>query len=100
MTESATSCPLTYPDAVDAYYLEHRAKLIDLAAFLDRLERAEREGDEDFRVVAFRRALALLTDGQPERARRVLEILSDHTTDPIDQAPMKGALGAVPLEGE
>ncbi len=91
---------MTYAQAVDAYYLEHRAKLIDLAAFLDRLERTGHAGDDDFRVDAFRRALALLSDGKPERARRVLEILSDHTTEPIDKAPMKGALGAVPLEGE
>ena len=35
--------------------MEARAKLIDLAAFLDRVDRAE--GDDDFRIKAFRNAL-------------------------------------------
>jgi len=80
--------------------MEHRAKLIDIAAFLDRLERArpdEGTSGEDFRVDAFRRAVRLLVDGQPHRARRVLEKFSDMTTEPIDSAGgMKGAYGAVP----
>ena len=76
-------CPSSRSQVVDLYFLEHRAKLIDIAAFLDRFDRAPAEGDEtDFRVEAFRRALA---------------ILSDHSTDPIPSAAdMKGAFGACP----
>ena len=39
--------------------MEHRAKLIDLAAFLDRIERAAGEPGQrdDFRMIAFRAAL-------------------------------------------
>ena len=51
-----SSCPLTYAQIVDAYFLEHRAKVIDIAAFLDRLERAA-DGPaarDDFRVAALR----------------------------------------------
>jgi hypothetical protein len=92
------TCPATREQVTDLYFMEHRAKLLDLAAFLDRLERAPSSGTgDDFRVAALRRALAILSDGRPERARRVLELLSDHSTDPIATAPMKGALGAVPL---
>ena len=36
----ASTCPLTGPQVVDLYFMEHRAKLLDLAAFLDRLDRA------------------------------------------------------------
>ena len=84
---------------VDLYFLEHRAKLIDIAAFLDRLDRAPAPADveEDFRTDALRKAIDILRDGRPERARRVLELLSDHSSQPIERAPMKGALGAVPL---
>ena len=95
------SCPLTYAQIVDTYFLEHRAKVIDIAAFLDRLERAADgpAAQDDFRVTALRKALALalLDDGHGERARRVLESLSD-TTDAIAQSAqgMKGALGAAP----
>lgn len=77
--------------------MEHRAKLIDLAAFLDRVERAADDSDggsEDFRLTALRNALMILSDGKPDRAKRVLESFSDPTSDPIPAAGMKGALGA------
>jgi hypothetical protein len=93
------SCPLPYADIVDAYFLEHRAKLIDLAAFLDRLDRAaEGAADpDDFRIAAFKRAIAMLTDGEGQRARRVLNNFTDTTTDMAQSAEgMKGALGAAP----
>ena len=79
-------------DVIERDFLEHRAKLIDLAAFLDRCERAE--GSDDFRLHALRKAIPLLLDGAPERTKRVLESLSDPTSDPIPRAPGKGAAGA------
>jgi hypothetical protein len=97
---SRTKAPsrLTRTEIVDLYFLEHRAKLIDIAAFLDRVDRASAADDtaEDFRLRQFRQALALLLDGEDERARRVLELLSDPTTEPIDSAGVKGASGAWP----
>lgn len=82
-------------ETIDTYFLEHRAKLIDVAAFLDRVERAG--GRTDFRMAAFERCLKLLLDGRPERARRVLEELSDPTEKPIASAAgLKGAFGACP----
>lgn len=81
---------------INRYFLEHRAKLIDLASFLDRIDRAaDADGPvDDFRIDAFKTAIhELLTDG-PGRARRVQEVFSDQSTEPIDKAPMKGALGA------
>jgi hypothetical protein len=98
----ASSCPAPRATVVDLYFLEHRAKLLDIAAFLDRVERAEAGAEagrheDDFRVAAFRAALEVLRDGQPQRARRILELFSDHSVEPISKAPMKGALGASPL---
>ena len=87
--------PLSRERAVDLYFMEHRAKVIDIAAFLDRVDRAG-AGSDDFRMAAFRDALRLLSDGQPERARRVLELFSDPTMEPIAKAPGKGATGAWP----
>jgi hypothetical protein len=86
---------LTREKAVDMYFMEHRAKLIDVAAFLDRVDRAG-EGPDDFRMVAFRDAIKILSDGKPERARRVLELFSDPTDEAIAKAPGKGATGAWP----
>lgn len=83
--------------ALDLYFTEHRARLLDIAAFLDRLDRAAGPaGADDFRLVAFRSALAILQDSRPQRARRILELFSDPTTDPIAAAPAKGAAGAWP----
>ena len=79
---------------LDLYYLDARAKLIDLAAFLDRLERAE--GEPDFRLAAFHQALAQLQHPAPARAERVLTALSDPTTEPIPAATTKAACGAWP----
>lgn len=95
---NSSTCPAPRSKVVDLYFLEHRAKLLDLAAFLDRLDRAADDTrGEDFRVAALRRGLALVADGQPDRARRLLELFSDQSSEPIAKAPMKGALGAVPL---
>ena len=97
MSNQAPTCPMTRQQVVDQYFLEHRAKMIDIAAFLDRVERAQPISDEeDFRVQAMKNALAALTDGQGDRARRVLDALSDPTTEPIPKSPGKGASGAYP----
>jgi hypothetical protein len=79
---------------LDLYFVDARARLIDIAAFLDRLDRAP--AGEDFRVEAFRRALHELEKPGPDRARRVLLALSDPTAEPIAKASGKGACGAYP----
>jgi len=85
---------MTRQQVLDLYFLDARFKLIELAAFLDRVDRAE--GQADFRLDAFRQALRELDDGEPDRARQVLVALSDPTTEPIEKAPGKGAVGAWP----
>lgn len=85
---------LTRAQLLDLYFLEARCKLIEVAAFLDRLDRAP--GEVDFRAGAFRKALACLASEGPDRAEQVLVALSDPTLDPIPQAPGKGAMGAWP----
>ncbi len=85
---------MTRQQVLDLYFLDARAKLIDLGAFIDRVERAA--GEEDFRMKAFRAALAELSKGEPERARRVLLAFSDPTQEPIPAATTKAACGAWP----
>jgi hypothetical protein len=79
---------------LDLYFLEARSKLIDLAAFFDRLDHAE--GDADFRLKALQRALGELGSREGSRAEHVLLSLSDLTTDPIPAATTKAACGAWP----
>ena len=79
---------------LDLYFMEARAKAIDLAAFLDRLDRAE--GEADFRLSALTRALEELKRNDGNRAEHVLLSLSDPTTEPIPAATTKAACGAWP----
>ena len=84
----------TKEENLDLYFLDARSKLIDLAGFLDRIERSA--GEDDFRVRSFRAALAHLSKGDAEKAKAVLLTLSDPTSDPVANATTKGAMGAWP----
>jgi hypothetical protein len=91
------TCPLDAHKAVDLYFMEHRAKLLDIAAFLDRLERANGDAaSNDVRIRALQQAVPLLIDGKGQRVRRILELFSDHTAEPIPVAHGKGAIGVDP----
>jgi hypothetical protein len=85
---------MTRERVLNLYFMEARAKLIDVAAFLDRMDRAE--GADDFRINAFRQALKELEHGKPERAKRVLLSLSDPSVEPLPAATTKAASGAWP----
>jgi hypothetical protein len=91
-TTSRRLPPKSARAVVEQGFIPVRAKLIDLAAFLDRVER--HGAADDFRCEALRRAARLLIDGKPERARRILESFSDLTTKPAEMAGGKAALGA------
>jgi L-methionine (R)-S-oxide reductase len=82
----------TKQEILDQYFIEVRHKLIEVAAFLDRVDRAE--GEDDYRIKAFRAALKELERSEPERAKQILLALSDPTTEPIPAAKGKSAAGA------
>jgi hypothetical protein len=83
---------MTRQQVLDLYFLDARHKLIDIAAFLDRVERSK--GKEDFRLKAFRTALTRLTNGKKQKAKNALLAFSDLSTKPVEKAGMKGATGA------
>ncbi len=85
---------MTRQQVLDLYFMEARARVIELGAFLDRVDRAD--GPSDFRLNALKAALTELSGDQPHRAEKVLLSLSDPTVEPIAQAPGKGAVGAWP----
>ena len=85
---------MTREQALDLYFMDARCKLIELAAFLDRVERSD--GEADFRLAAIREALPLLQSVQQDKAKAVLLSLSDPTSEPLLSAPGKGACGAWP----
>lgn len=79
-------------ELLDLQFIDARHKLIDIAAFLDRIER--HPGDEDYRFTALKSALPILLSDRPDRARAVLESFSDHTPEITESAPFQGAFGA------
>ncbi len=79
-------------ELLDLQFIDARHKLIDLAAFLDRIDR--HEGTDDYRYTAMKTALPILLADRPDRARAVLEAFSDHTTEVSESAPFQGAFGA------
>jgi hypothetical protein len=94
------TCPQTQREIIDSYFMEHRAKLIDIAAYLDRVDRGQ-TSEPDFRHAAFQQALKILLSEQPHRTRRVLELFSvTDSSIPQSAHGLKGASGAVPLEKE
>ena len=84
----------TEVNLVDHGFMDARIKAIDIAAFLDRVQRAGQS--DDYRVAALREALKHLLEEEPNRAKRTLLSLSDPTDEPIAVAPGKGAAGAWP----
>lgn len=87
--------PLGVADLTDEYFIENRNRLLEIAAFLDRLDRAdpERRGG-DFRVRAFREALALLAASPPNYVAQIQALLSDPRSEPIPTLDRKSAVGA------
>ena len=88
-----TRSPLSAKALVDEYFIENRTRLLELAAFLDRLDRADAGyPSQDFRIKAFTEALAMLA--KPDRLDRIQLLLSDPTTEPLEALDRKSAIGA------
>lgn len=74
----------------DTYFMDARSKLIDIAAFMDRVERSGET--DDFRYREFLKALEGLRGN--DRAATVLKMLSDPSKDPSEKASSGPAVGA------
>ena len=95
MARSTLPPPQPARQLIDEYFIENRTRVLDIAAFLDRLDRAEGDGAErDFRMRAFREALSALCDAHPDRTERIQMLLSDPTTEPLERLDQKSARGA------
>lgn len=85
---------LTREQVADLHFMDARYKLLDLAAFLDRLDRAA--GGEDHRVRGLRAALPLLLEKDEGRVARILTLWSDPSDAPIEKTDTKAASGVWP----
>ena len=86
----------TKSEIQDLYFMDARFKLLEIASFLDRLDR--HPGDADFRHPAFLQALeAMQNPGEGlTRTQAVHHAFSDHSTEPAPSASIPFAYGAVP----
>lgn len=95
MDKYENSCPMSQKELIDEYFMEYRAQLLSIAAFLDRLERSvNHNAEDDFRLKAFREALEVLTREEPRRAEAIQLILSDRDTTLMDERDQQSAYGA------
>lgn len=70
------SLPMTASDVLDREYLEIRAKILEIAASLDRLDRADGDVSTDPRTTKLRQGLDLLNGPHADRAEQVQLLFS------------------------
>jgi hypothetical protein len=68
--------PAKAADVLNREFLELRCRLLDLAAGLDRLQRADGSVEDDPRMKRLREAIEVLRDGQPDRAEQMQLVFS------------------------
>ena len=85
----------TKKEIQDLYFMDSRYKLLDIAAYLDRVDR--HEGDADFRHPALLKAIDAMLNPPADttRAQAVHLAFSDHSTEPAESAGIQFAYGAV-----
>lgn len=68
--------PMGAEEVLDREFLQVRARLIDVAAALDRIDRAEGPVVDDPRLDQVRRAVGILAEGESGRAERLQLVFS------------------------
>jgi hypothetical protein len=91
------SSKLTSAEMIQRYFAENRARVLELAAFLDRLEHTTDFTAHlaDHRVSTLLKSISELLSSSGDRVLRIQEILSDPSKEPLPSAPLeKSASGA------
>jgi hypothetical protein len=70
--------PMTAPEVLNRYFLEMRCKVLEVAASLDRVDRADavENGKRDARLLKLQQAIRVLLEDGPGRAEKVQMIFS------------------------
>lgn len=68
--------PLDAPEVLNREFLEIRARLLQVAAALDRLDRASGDVSNDARLAGIRRSLDVLAGRESGRAEKIQMIFS------------------------
>jgi hypothetical protein len=87
---------MTATEILDLYFIENRARLLDIASFLDRLDRYEGADTAraDFRYQALMQAILQLQSSEGHRTEAIQLTFSDPTGEPLETAVGLKAVGA------
>jgi hypothetical protein len=70
------SLPLSAPEVLSREFLEIRAKILEIAAAFDRLERAAGDVSDDPRIARLHEALKVVSEPKGDRAEQVQLVFS------------------------
>lgn len=73
--------PMAAPEVLDREFFEIRAKILEVAASFDRLERGDGNVANDPRIARLHEAIAVLSGDQHDRAEQVQLIFSREYED-------------------
>lgn len=81
---------------LDLYFLENRTRILEVASFLDRIDRSAEAPaiKKDHRYRSMLKALELLSGKQREKTETIQLIFSDRSSSPIASAAGMKATGA------
>ncbi len=88
--------PMRAMDVLELYFVENRSRILDIASFLDRIDRYEgaAEAKADYRYQAFMTVIGLLGEPSGDRTKAIQLALSDPTKEPLGSAVGLKAWGA------
>jgi alanine-alpha-ketoisovalerate/valine-pyruvate aminotransferase len=88
--------PMNAMEILELYFIENRARLLDMASFLDRIDRhpGAEAARQDFRYRALMEAVLLLATDAPGRTAAIQNSFSDQTTELLESAAGLKAVGA------
>lgn len=71
--------PKTAEELLEIYFLHMRSALLETAAAMDRIQRAENGNDilKDPRIQKIQKSFMILKSGKPDRVEQILRLLSD-----------------------
>ena len=85
---SEIPCPMSGEEILDTYFLENRARILELAAFLDRIDRSREslKARQDYRYRSLVKALEMLGGPQRKKTALIQMLFSDRSGEPIKSA--------------
>lgn len=93
---TAENSQMSAKEILETYFLDNRARLLEIASFIDRIDRYRdsETAKDDFRYKSFVKALKIIIDTKEERTKNVQLLFSDLSAEPIESVVDPKAYGA------